>query len=233
MSNALPDSADNAATLPTRDRLIATAAEMMMLQSYGSVSVEDICKAADIKKGTFYHHFPSKTDLALAAYDWKWSMFSAVLAECFLPDAPPLERLQRYASAAYTYQRYNFEMEGKLCGCPHTSAAQEMGTQDDRIREKIREIYANHSAYLETCLADMPMHADKPHARRYDIACEMLSFSSGVMCQAKVMNDPDVIRRQMLEGLYRLAGVTETPPDVLYDKSIWINEHTQCGVTKC
>lgn len=206
------------------------AAEMLMQQSYGAVSVEDICKAAEIKKGTFYHHFPSKTDLALAAYDWKWSMFETVLDQCFARDVPPLERLHRYASAAYTYQRHNFESEGKLCGCPHTSAAQEMGTQDDRIRVKIKEIYDRHAAYFEGCLADMSEHAAQTREGRAQIAGEMLSFSSGVMCQAKVMNDPDVIRQQMLTGLYRLAGAAQTPPEVRYDKSIWINETIPCGV---
>ncbi|HRI77130.1 MAG TPA: TetR/AcrR family transcriptional regulator [Alphaproteobacteria bacterium] len=216
--------------LATRDRLIATAADMLMQQSYGAVSVDDICKAAEIKKGTFYHYFPSKTDLALAAYTWKWSMFEAVLDKCFQRDVAPLERLNRYASAAYTYQRYNFEVEGKLCGCPHTSAAQEMGTQDERIREKIKGIYDLHAAYFDGCLGDMAEHAAQTPERRRELAGEMLSFSSGVMCQAKVMNDPEVIRQQMLAGLYRLAGAAQTPPAVEFDKTIWINEASQCGV---
>lgn len=216
--------------LPTRDRLIMTAADMLMQQSYGAVSVEDICKAVDIKKGTFYHHFPSKTDLALAAYEWKWSMFEEVLIKCFARDVPPLQRLWRYASAAYTYQRYNFETEGKLCGCPHTSAAQEMGTQDERIREKIKEVFDSHSSYLASCLADMPEHAALTREQCSELAGELLSFSSGVMCQAKVMNDPEVIRLQMLTGLYRLAGAQESPVAVEYDKSIWINEDNVCGV---
>jgi TetR/AcrR family transcriptional repressor of nem operon len=226
MTQAMIDST----SAPTRDRLVMLAADMMMQQSYAAVSVEHICKAADIKKGTFYHHFPSKIDLALAAYDWKWSMFEAVLSKCFARDLPAQERLWRYASAAYTYQRYNFETEGKLCGCPHTSAAQEMGTQDDRIREKIKEIYDRHAAYLAGCLADMPPHDAVSEQERTELAREMLSYTSGVMCQAKVMNDPEVIRQQMLTGLFRLTGLREKPPAVAYDKSIWINEDKPCGV---
>lgn len=44
------------------------------------------------------------------------------------------------------------------------------------------------------------------------------------------MNDPEVIRQQMLTGLYRLAGVQNIPAAVEYDKSIWINEDNVCGV---
>lgn len=181
-----------------------------MQQSYGAVSVEDICKAADIKKGTFYHYFPSKTDLAVAAYDWKWNSFEPALEECFAPHLSPLEQLQRYAALGYAFQKQHFETAGKICGCPHTSAAQEMGTQDERIREKLKEIFDRHCAFLARCLAQMPAHAARTPEKQYELACEMLSFSSGVMCQAKVMNDLEVIRQQMLPGLCRLAGVDDT-----------------------
>ncbi|MCW2286501.1 AcrR family transcriptional regulator, partial [Rhodoblastus acidophilus] len=53
----------------TKRRLIAAALELIWRSSYGSVSVDDICKAADVRKGSFYHFFPSKADLAVAAMD--------------------------------------------------------------------------------------------------------------------------------------------------------------------
>jgi TetR/AcrR family transcriptional regulator, transcriptional repressor for nem operon len=34
--------------------------------------IEDICEAAGLTKGSFFHHFDSKEDLALAAADY-WS----------------------------------------------------------------------------------------------------------------------------------------------------------------
>lgn len=53
----------------TRQKLIDTALELMWTNSYGTVSVDDICKAADVKKGSFYHFFPSKVDLSIAAME--------------------------------------------------------------------------------------------------------------------------------------------------------------------
>ena len=80
----------------TRERLVMIAAELLMRHSFETVSVDDICKAADIKKGTLYHHFPSKTDLALEAYDFIWAYARSKMDPCFSPTLKPLERLERY-----------------------------------------------------------------------------------------------------------------------------------------
>jgi TetR/AcrR family transcriptional repressor of nem operon len=56
-------------TTDTKQKLIDTALELILKSSYGSVSVHDICKAADVKKGRFYDFFPSKVDLAIAAME--------------------------------------------------------------------------------------------------------------------------------------------------------------------
>jgi TetR/AcrR family transcriptional repressor of nem operon len=48
----------------TRQKLIDTATDLIWTSSYGSVSVDDICHTAGVKKGSFYHYFPSKHDLA-------------------------------------------------------------------------------------------------------------------------------------------------------------------------
>lgn len=50
-----------------RQRLIDSATELFHVRSYGGVSVEALCRHADVRKGSFYHFFPSKRDLALAA----------------------------------------------------------------------------------------------------------------------------------------------------------------------
>ena len=52
-----------------RDRLLATAAQLVHERGYTAVSVSDICEAAGLKKGSFYHFFPSKHALVLATLE--------------------------------------------------------------------------------------------------------------------------------------------------------------------
>src|SRR5580658_6014991 len=56
----------------TRIKLLKVAVEMIWESSYGSVSVEDICERAGVKKGSFYYAFKSKSDLAVAAFEYYW-----------------------------------------------------------------------------------------------------------------------------------------------------------------
>lgn len=181
------------------------AAGLLMRQSFGAVSVDDIAVAAGVKKGTFYHHFSSKTDLALAAYDYMWSMGRQKLDACFSPTVPASKRLALYAEGCFNWQKELFEKEGKIYGCPLATAGSEMGAQDERIREKLKEIFDGHCAYFESVLRDLPEFDGIPRKDISQVAREMFSYSMGVLYQAKVANDPEVIRRDLLTGLNRFV----------------------------
>lgn len=50
----------------TRARILQAAAEQFTRLGYEATSVDEICSAAGVSKGAFYHHFPSKQTLFLA-----------------------------------------------------------------------------------------------------------------------------------------------------------------------
>ena len=54
-------------TCETKEKLMQVGFDLMWDNSYGSVSVDDICKRAGINKGSFYHFFPSKADLVVVS----------------------------------------------------------------------------------------------------------------------------------------------------------------------
>ena len=196
----------NSDNLSTKERLVAAAASLLMRQGFGTVSVDDICKAADIKKGTFYHHFQSKTDLALAAYEYMEEQADVHFKDCCQPDLPAIERLERFSAGMYSLHNEIFLKEGKVYGCGLCSAGQEMGAQDERIRLKIKEIYDCHADYFRSIARDLPAYQGAPDDKIEGIASEMQSYITGVLHQAKVANDPDIIKRDLFAGLKRLAG---------------------------
>ena len=51
----------------SRTRLLDTAMQVIRAKGYSGTTVDDICSAAGLTKGAFFHHFESKEDLALAA----------------------------------------------------------------------------------------------------------------------------------------------------------------------
>jgi AcrR family transcriptional regulator len=49
----------------TRTRIEQTAMRLFAEKGYDSTGVAEICQSADVSKGAFYHHFPSKQELFL------------------------------------------------------------------------------------------------------------------------------------------------------------------------
>src|SRR6266853_917116 len=65
-------------------RFLDAALQVIRTKGYSATRIEDICEAAGLTKGSFFHHFATKEDLALAA------------AAPYQKLADPLERLLGY-----------------------------------------------------------------------------------------------------------------------------------------
>src|SRR5438270_639569 len=90
----------------TRQKLLKTALDLIWEHSYGFVSVDDICKRAGVLKGSFYHFFHSKSDLAVAAYEEYWAVNRRPqLDAVFSAQVPVVERFMRYCDQVYANQK--------------------------------------------------------------------------------------------------------------------------------
>ena len=201
------------ATCETRQKLIDTALELVWKSSYGSVSVDDICKAADVKKGSFYHFFPSKVDLALAAMDETVSSCKTAYDEIFSASRNPVERFERYADNVYQQQTEAAARCGHVCGCSLASLAAEMACQEDRIRQKFDEITSRKKCYFESALRDMIAEGTLP--AKTDVkakAEEIFSYIVGQLMMARIQNDLEPLKRDLKQGLLNLIGVRKKTP---------------------
>src|ERR1700761_7359982 len=102
----------------TKQILIDTASELIWKNSYGAVSVDDICKAADVRKGSFYHFFPSKVDLATAAMEHSYQGMKINYDRIFSAETAPIERFEKLADFVYEGQMESAAKYGRVCGCP-------------------------------------------------------------------------------------------------------------------
>jgi TetR/AcrR family transcriptional repressor of nem operon len=78
-------------------RFLDAALHVIRAKGYTATRIEDICEAAKLTKGSFFHHFDSKEDLALAAAAHFAAMADALFATAPYQSAPdPLDRLLGY-----------------------------------------------------------------------------------------------------------------------------------------
>lgn len=181
-------------TSNAKERLLQVAFELIWQQSYGSVSVDDICNRAKVKKGSFYYFFPSKSDLAVAAYEEHWLQKRPFYDQTFSPQVPPLDRIENYCRQMYESQKERKERTGRVLGCPFASVGCELSTQDEKIRQKAQEMFARFCLYIETALRDAHREGLIEKCDFAAKSCVIYSFAMGMLLQAKLKNDPDVLR---------------------------------------
>ncbi|MEA3377002.1 MAG: TetR/AcrR family transcriptional regulator [Chloroflexota bacterium] len=82
----------------TRSRLLAAAAEQFTQAGYHATSVREICVAAGVSKGAFYHHFRSKEAAFLALFDEWVEDLQTSLEAMDVPGETVAQRLEGYGS---------------------------------------------------------------------------------------------------------------------------------------
>lgn len=173
---------------------MTAALDLMWEESYGAVSIDDICQRANVKKGSFYYFFPSKSDLAVAALERSAQAQKDVWDEQFSPSRPPLERIRARCDHTYAKQAEIKARTGKVLGCPLCSVGSEICNQDERIRLKIQQILARNAKYWETAIRDA-QHLGQigPGDPAVKARC-VLAYYEGMITQARIHNDAELLR---------------------------------------
>ena len=194
----------------TKDKLIQVAFDLIWDSSYGSVSVGDICDRAGVNKGSFYHFFESKADLAVEAYEQHWNEKRPLMDRMFSPQVPPLERLQNWCRFILEMQKEKAEKYGHVCGCPYASVGAEVATQDEKIRLKSEELMNYGRKYIESAIADA-IRADLVSAKDASQASHRVCcLSVGMMVEAKVQNNLDILK-DLEPTIMSVIGVKPVP----------------------
>ncbi len=80
-----------------RAKLLDAALGVIRAQGYSATSVDDLCAAAGVTKGAFFHHFKSKEALGVAAADfWSETTDTLFAAAPYHAHEDPLDRLLAY-----------------------------------------------------------------------------------------------------------------------------------------
>jgi len=179
----------------TRQRLIDSARQLIYSRSYADVGVQAICEHAEVKKGSFYHFFPSKIDLTLAVLDHIYIEFkSDLVGRAFASDIPPMQRLSRMAEMIYQFQKEIAESTGQILGCPFGNLSTEMSTQDEEIRLKINEIFDSFQDITKQTLIEAVELGDIGDIDVDATAEAMYAYLEGVMLMAKTRNNAELIK---------------------------------------
>jgi len=110
----------------------------MTSKGFASTPLDKLLKQSGVPKGSFYHHFGSKTGFGLAVIESYNTFFQHQLNKHYLnAELSPIERLKAFVkSAASGMLKYDFQR-----GCLIGNLGQEISALDDDFRKAIESIF--------------------------------------------------------------------------------------------
>ncbi len=169
-------------THASRTRLLDAALYVLRAKGYTATRVEDICEAAGLTKGSFFHHFKNKEDLALAAVEHFSARADRIFASApyaSLPD--PLDRLLGYVK---------FRKSILTGGLPQFTCL--LGTM-------VQEAYETHPQIRQACQTAIDAHAATVEA---DFAAAMAKYN---LCGDGTAKSLALYTQAVLQGAFILA----------------------------
>lgn len=197
-------------TSETREKLLQVGFDLIWDSSYGSVSVDDICKRAKINKGSFYHFFPSKADLVVEAYEEHWKEKRPIMDRIFSPQVPPLDRIHNWCEFMYEVQKEKAGKYGHVCGCPFASVGSEIATLDEKIRVRSEHLMNASLKYVESTIADAIREGSVTVKNPVAAAQCIQSLLLGMLLEARVQNDLKALDK-MESTILEFIGAKRVP----------------------
>jgi AcrR family transcriptional regulator len=167
-----------------RERLVASAGELMHRQGVPVTTLAQVAEAADVPVGNVYYYFRTKDDLIRAVIDNRAAGVRAMLAS-FDQRRTPAARLKALT-------RHWADMREVIArqGCPIGTLCSELGRRDDGLEQE--------SMVLLRLLADWAAVQFRLLGRRdaQDLAITLLAGVQGAALLAHAFGDPEVMSGQ-------------------------------------
>lgn len=126
-----------------KTKLLDAALTVIRTKGYNGATVDEICAAAGVSKGAFFHYFADKEALAIAAAEHFSARAAASFgAAAYQAESDPRERVLRYVDLRAALQHGDFADFTCLLGT------------------MVHETYATHPAIRAACDEHIRIHAD-------------------------------------------------------------------------
>ncbi|MFN3911426.1 TetR/AcrR family transcriptional regulator [Hyphomonas sp.] len=179
----------------TRDALMEAAFDLVRRQGLAATSVDEICAAAGVSKGAFFHHFKSKEDLAAsAANHWSATTGAMFAAAPYHAAADPLDRVLGYID----FRARLIEGAPEAFTCFAGTMVQEAHATNPPVRAACWDSISGHADQLVGDIeAAVAAHGKTPGWTARGLALHTQAVLQGAFILAKASGEAELARESI------------------------------------
>ncbi len=195
----------------TRENILATAMGLALRQGHVATSIDEIIKEAEINKGTFFYHFPSKKNLAVAMIE-KFSTMERQILEENLAKANKLSKdpLQQLLIFIGLIQELHAQLKEGQIGCLFASYCYENQLVDENIKAMANDTFDEWQMKLSEKIQEiMKRYPPRLTINPDELADMFLVTLEGAYVLARIKNQSNVVEvhlelyKTYLESLFK------------------------------
>jgi TetR/AcrR family transcriptional repressor of nem operon len=177
-----------------RRRLLDASLGVIRERGFEATSIDDLCRAAGVTKGAFFHHFESKEALGVAAAA-HWSQVTGTMfaAAPYHDEPTALGRVLAYVRM----RRAMISGEPGQFTCLAGTMVQEVHDSSPLIRDACRAAIFDHAETLETDFTDALQDAGVGGVSPRSLALHTQAVLQGAFILAKADGKPETAAEQV------------------------------------
>jgi len=176
----------------TRERILASSAQLFNRQGYFGASLADIMRETGLEKGGIYNHFSSKEQLALESFDYAYGLIQERVRQALSGKFNAIERLL----AIVTVFQGILEDPQVAGGCPILNTAIEADDANEVLRDRARSAMDNWRTTIHRIVnKGIERQQIRPGVDADEVASILIATLEGAIMLSNLYKDPLHIQR--------------------------------------
>jgi len=192
--------------ITAKEKIIKSTLDVMEGRGYRSVSVDEIISHAGVSKGSFYHSFSSKEELAIQALEEYERRGSEIIANGSYRD------IEDPVIRAIAFVQYIEDKSTDLWkhGCLLGAVALEVAESHPRLLKKIDELFVEFERGIATIFAPALRARKVKKVTGKDLSRHFLAVIEGAIVTAKTHGNPEFLSQGIAHFKRYLEYILDT-----------------------